>query len=101
MTQIVYLKNKWGKRKPCHIWVSRSMDKNMLKSSAIYGVSCYYTSLRIISNYPDTIVIRFKNQRESICPTNRFSFNKTSVFLQTNSFINFSDRTNNNGFVNF
>jgi hypothetical protein len=44
-----------------------SMDKNMLKSFAIYIISCFYTNLRILSDYPDIFGKFLKEMRESVC----------------------------------
>lgn len=77
----------------------RSMDKNVLKSVAIYGMPCYYTNLRVLSDYPG-IFGKFSNKmRESTCPPNRFKNIKTSA--RTLSFINYSNRTKYKGMRSF
>jgi retron-type reverse transcriptase len=70
------------------------MYKNMLQSSAIYGMSCCYANLRVMSDYPD-IMFTWKipnEQRESICPSNKLSPIEVSVLTRTKLFINYSDR---------
>jgi hypothetical protein len=37
---------------PAVLVFRRSMDKNALKSFAIYGIPCFYTNLRVLSDYP-------------------------------------------------
>ena len=70
----------------------RSMDKNALKSVAIYGIPCYCTNLRVVSNYPGIIKTDLNNMRESVWPsTNKFKYIRTPA--RTFFFINYSNRT--------
>lgn len=71
------------------------MDKNALKSFAIYGILRFYTNLRVLSDYLG-IFIKFSiEMRESACPPNGFGFIRTPA--RTLSFINYSNRTNYKG----
>ena len=63
---------------PAILVFRRSMDKNALKSVAIYGMPRYCTNLRVVSDYPG-IFGKFSNEmRESVCPPNGFKKYKNS-----------------------
>mgnify|MGYP001799392096 CR=1 FL=1 len=77
----------------------RSMDKNALKSVAIYGMLRYYTNLRVVSDYPG-IFKKFSNDmRESACPPN--GFKNIRIPLRTLFFIDYSHRTKCKGIRSF
>jgi len=67
----------------------------MLKSFAIYGISCFYANLSILSDYPDISEKFLRETRESMCPFNGFSNIRTSI--RTTSFINYSNRATYKG----
>lgn len=71
------------------------MDKNALKSFAIYGIPCYYTNLRVLSDYPGIFGKFLIEMQESACPPNRFYNVRTTE--RTLSFINYSNRTKYKG----
>lgn len=73
----------------------RSMNKNTLKLFAIYKISCFYTNLRVLSDYPGIIEKSLKKMRESVCPQNGLDIVKTS--LTTSSVINYSNRAKYEG----
>jgi len=84
---------------PAILVFRRSMDKNVLKSVAIYGMPRYYTNLRVLSDYPG-IFGKFSNEmRESTCPPNGFKNIKTPA--RTLSFIGYSNRTKYKGMRSF
>jgi hypothetical protein len=84
---------------PAVLVFRRSMDKNALKLFAIHGIPCFYTNLRVLSDYPG-IFGKFLNQmRESACPLNGLNNMRTSV--RTLFFINNSIRTKYKGKKNF
>ena len=67
------------------------MDKNALKSVAIYGMPRYYTNLRVLSDYPG-IFGKFSNEmRESVCPLN--GFKNIRIPARTIFFMDYSNRT--------
>ena len=72
--------------------LKRSIYKNMLQLDAIYGMSCRYANLRIMSDYPGIIWKISNEQRESMCPSNELSPNKASVPMRIKPFINYSNR---------
>jgi len=72
----------------------RSMDKNTLLPSAIYGTLCFYTNLRVFSDYPSVVFGKYLiKKRESVCPSNGFY----RIPARTLSFINYSDRAKYKG----
>lgn len=71
--------------------VRRSIDKNALKSVAIYGMPRYYTNLCVVSDYPGIFGKFSNNMRESACPPNGFINIRTSA--RTLFFIDYSNRT--------
>lgn len=84
---------------PAVLVFRRSMDKNALKSVAIYGMSRYYTNLRVLSDYPD-IFTKFSNKmRESACPPNGFKNTRTPA--RTLFFVDYSNRTKYKGMRSF
>lgn len=80
---------------PAVLVFRRSMDKNALKSFAIYGIPCFYTNLRVLSDYPGIFGKSLNEMRESVCPPNGFNNMKTPA--RTLSFINYSNRTKYKG----
>lgn len=74
------------------------MDKNTLQSFAIYGISCFYIILCILSDYPDIFEKCLKEMRESVCPLNKFYNMRTSIRA---NFINYSNRAKYKGKRNF
>lgn len=84
---------------PAILVFRRSMDKNTLKSFAIYGIPCFYTNLRVLSDYPGIFGKSLKEMRESVCPPNGFNNKKTPA--RTLSFINYSNRAKYKGKRNF
>ncbi len=84
---------------PAVLVFRRSIDKNALKSVAIYGMSRYYTNLRVLSDYPD-IFTKFSNKmRESACPPNGFKNTRTPA--RTLFFVDYSNRTKYKGMRSF
>jgi len=77
--------------------ISRSMDKNMLVSFALYGSSCNNTNLRVFGDNP--LLIRIFFTQESMCPANEFFFNKTSEKISFT--LNNSNRTKYKGLCRF
>ena len=67
------------------------MDKNLLKSVAIYEIPCYSITLSVLSDYSG-IFNKFSNEmRENICPPN--GFKNTRISARILSFIDYSNRT--------
>ena len=84
---------------PAVLVFRRSMDKNALKSVAIYGMPRYYTNLRVVSDYPG-IFEKFSNKmRENACPLNGFKNLRTPA--RTSFFIDYSNRTKYKGIRSF
>jgi len=77
----------------------RSMDKNALKSVAIYGMPCYCTNLRVVSDYPGIFGQFSNNMRESACPPNGFKNIRTPA--RTLFFIDYSNRIKYKGIRSF
>ena len=84
---------------PAVLVFRRSMDKNALKSVAIYGMPRYYTNLRVLSDYPGIFGKSPNKMRESACPPNGFENTRTSV--RTTYFIDYSNRTKYKGMRSF
>ena len=81
---------------PAVLVFRRSMDKNTLKSVAIYGIPCFYTNLRVLSDYPGIFGKLPNEKRESVCPPNGF-YNIRRTSTRTLFFINYSNRTKYKG----
>ena len=75
------------------------MDKNALKSVAIYGMPRYCTNLRVVSDYPGIFGKFSKNMRKSACPPNEFKNIGTPV--RTLFFIDCSNRIKYKGMRSF
>ena len=75
------------------------MDKNALKSAAIYGMPRYCTNLRVVSDYPGIFRKFLNNMRESACPPNGFKNIRTPA--RTLFFMNYSSRTKHKGIRSF
>ena len=84
---------------PAILVFRRSMDKNALKSVAIYGMPRYCTNLRVVSDYPGVFGKFSNNMRESACPPNGFKNIRTPA--RTLFFINYSNRTKYKGIRSF
>jgi retron-type reverse transcriptase len=84
---------------PAILVFRRSMDKNALKSVAIYGMPRYCTNLRVVSDYPGIFGKFSNNMRERACPPNGFKNIRTSV--RTLFFIDYSNRTKYKGMRSF
>lgn len=80
---------------PAVLVFRRSIDKNALKSVAIYGMLRYYTNLRVISDYPSIFGKFLNNMRENACLPNKFKKIRTSE--RTLFFIDYSNRTKYKG----
>lgn len=84
---------------PAILVFRRSMDKNALKSVAIYGMPRYYTNLRVLSDYQGIFGKSPNKMRESAYPLNRFESIRISV--RTTFFIDYSNRTKYKGMRSF
>lgn len=84
---------------PALLVFRRSIEKNALILIAIYGMSRYYTNLRVVSGYPDIFRKFLNNMQENACPPNGFKSIKTPA--RTLFFIDYSNRAKYKGIRSF